>query len=847
MKKSLVAIGALTISLAATPALATLLNLNPGPSNNGGSANWAIFLNVEAIGPAIRVTELTTASNAAANAAFSIEVYIRTGTGLGGTLTGGPGGSANGWTLLGTAPATQGPVANAVSLPIDIPDIIVPAGGVVGVALKFLNVGPRFKDCVGGYETYQDGMAKVVTGDVRTVPFTGTGLLLTQRCLVGSITYLQIFGGTGSATPSPVPQGCNTLLSVNVVPDPTGSTGIQVRGNLSAFGGSPTQAFVETSPGSNLFTHNLSVPVNQPVGPATIVTTVTDNESHTGNGNINLTVASALLPAGSATPSPVPQGCTTELRVALTILGCAGTSGHAVTADLTGIGGSNNQAFTETPSGSGIFTYAATIPASQALGAVSLPVTAMDAQGHTANTNINLTVSPAFSIAAAVNPSAVDPGEQTLFTVQINIPACATSTGHSVIGNLTSIGGSFPQPFFDDGPSGGHGDAAAGDRIFSFLATVAPGSGPGLYLVPVSVQDAQLHQAATDILMSVGGFFELEANDSKATATVVDCLEPGRFIEGSSTGSTITGTGLINSADYYRVKTCSAPLGIYRHRLTLTTIGLPGHTATIRGLTQTAGVINAGTDAVVQTALTTASGDLPARTVQWYGFGKEEEIYYRVTGTASTTGTYSSTPATTAVVPVQATQTYAPGDITISRIVGSTTNGDFWVYDSGFNALACYGMDDPEPGTLTANFGPGTYYIAMSVSNLANDQPSCPPNTLLTGIVTDFSNAVANSSNATNSNVGLSITDGLIAEDIPLVKPGAFGIAFVRFTVGGAACACVGDMNGDSLRNGTDVSGFVAAVIAASGNCADVNGDTLVSNDDVAPFTTLILTGASCP
>src|SRR6185436_2459291 len=149
----------------------------------------------------------------------------------------------------------QGPVANDVSLPIDIPDIIVPGGTTVGVALKFNVVGPRYKDATA-YETYQDGVAQIVTGDSRSAPFTPTGSYFSPRALVGSITY-QLDGlvGAGSATPNPVPQSCATLLSVNVSPDPAGSTGIQVNGNLTAFGGSATQAFTETSPGSNVFTY----------------------------------------------------------------------------------------------------------------------------------------------------------------------------------------------------------------------------------------------------------------------------------------------------------------------------------------------------------------------------------------------------------------------------------------------------------------------------------------------------------------------------------------------------------------------------------------------------------------
>lgn len=60
-------------------------------------------------------------------------------------------------------------------------------------------------------------------------------------------------------------------------------------------------------------------------------------------------------------------------------------------------------------------------------------------------------------------------------------------------------------------------------------------------------------------------------------------------------------------------------------------------------------------------------------------------------------------------------------------------------------------------------------------------------------------------------------------------------------------CACPGDMDGNNAKDGRDVSGFAAAVIAGSGACADTNGDTAVSDDDVVPFINLLLTGAACP
>ena len=117
-------------------------------------------------------------------------------------------------------------------------------------------------------------------------------------------------------------------------------------------------------------------------------------------------------------------------------------------------------------------------------------------------------------------------------------------------------------------------------------------------------------------------FVEVEDNNVKAQANSVAGILNGGTIRGLSTGSSTTVPG-IGSADYFRVQSAAAPLAIYRHRLTITTNGTVGHTGTIRGLTQTAGVPNAGTDSAVQTTSTTTN---PPRFNQWYGFGRQEEL-----------------------------------------------------------------------------------------------------------------------------------------------------------------------------------------------------------------------------
>jgi hypothetical protein len=168
-----------------------ILFANPGPSNNGGSAGWAMFMNlIAAPTHEVTITAMTTASAAAANASFTVEFFVRQGNALGGPVGSGPGSSPAGWTSLGVFPVTQGPTANGVSLLFATPAIIINPGDTAGVAIQFFGVGPRyFGTGTPPYEVYSNTGLTLVTGDVRSAPFTPTGSFFSSRALVGEIHY----------------------------------------------------------------------------------------------------------------------------------------------------------------------------------------------------------------------------------------------------------------------------------------------------------------------------------------------------------------------------------------------------------------------------------------------------------------------------------------------------------------------------------------------------------------------------------------------------------------------------------------------------------------------------------
>lgn len=97
------------------------------------------------------------------------------------------------------------------------------------------------------------------------------------------------------------------------------------------------------------------------------------------------------------------------------------------------------------------------------------------------------------------NPTTVSPGGNTLLTVSVIPATTPPSTGITVVGNLTDIGGSASQTFFDNGTNG---DTTAGDNVFSFLATIPSNTSGGVHNVTAVASDAQgrtvtLNQAIT--------------------------------------------------------------------------------------------------------------------------------------------------------------------------------------------------------------------------------------------------------------------------------------------------------------------------------------------------------------
>lgn len=100
----------------------------------------------------------------------------------------------------------------------------------------------------------------------------------------------------------------------------------------------------------------------------------------------------------------------------------------------------------------------------------------------------------------AANPNSVLPGGSSTLTVTVTPGANPTSTGLAVATDLSSIGGSINQQFFDDGSNG---DVTPGDNVFTYNATVAISTTPGAKTLPFTITDAQLRMGSGSISLTV--------------------------------------------------------------------------------------------------------------------------------------------------------------------------------------------------------------------------------------------------------------------------------------------------------------------------------------------------------
>lgn len=331
-------------------------------------------------------------------------------------------------------------------------------------------------------------------------------------------------------------------------------------------------------------------------------------------------------------------------------------------------------------------------------------------------------------------------------------------------------------------------------------------------------------------------FPEIEPNNSKAAATQVSCMLPGDSITGVTTGTgVVAGDTTSLSADYFRIRVCALPPGIYQHRLTITTSGAVGHQGTILGLD--AVDFPPPTITALESALESSSPlTTPPRFLQWYGFGRAEELFVRIDGVSTTVAPYQLTLSTVALTAPPLPVVLHAGQITFTTEgQGHSTDTEIKVYDATLHPIPGFANDDTPialPGgglqlqsTLQRTYTPGTYFLLLSRFNLADDQLTGADDDYQQGDVLDFPDLVLASTTNVGSNVSFAVTDVAGTTAIPAFLPASpYEILWYSFTVGPAwsvSSYCFGDSGGFGCPCGNN--GLFGNGCANSGNAFGAN------------------------
>jgi hypothetical protein len=121
------------------------------------------------------------------------------------------------------------------------------------------------------------------------------------------------------------------------------------------------------------------------------------------------------------------------------------------------------------------------------------------------------------SATGSANPLGVQPGDSSTLTVNVHPGSDPISTGITVTADLTSVGGSATQAFAGNGTT------------FTFVATVAVGTTPGVKNLPVTITDEQTRTATTSIALAVQQPHVVISQSTAAAGTPVPRVQ--RFVE----------------------------------------------------------------------------------------------------------------------------------------------------------------------------------------------------------------------------------------------------------------------------------------------------------------------------
>jgi len=334
---------------------------------------------------------------------------------------------------------------------------------------------------------------------------------------------------------------------------------------------------------------------------------------------------------------------------------------------------------------------------------------------------------------------------------------------------------------------------------------------------------------------------ELEPNNTPSQATLALGMTYRDTIVGNTQGDAANGP---SSADHHRVSSVELPLGIYRHRLQLTTSGTDGFTTALLGRSITPGnppMIGAIGTAVLQQVVPPISG---LHYHQYYDFGRSGAVTLKVSGTLTTTADYSIALKTEPVSPVPLGE-YPTGPITVT-VRNAGIDSEILLYNSALFPVPGERNDDAVglPGgraSLSSVLSPGTYFLVISDANTTDDQLNPLTDRTPPRPVTDFADVLVNTSSASGMPLDFSITSAGVTESFGAVKSEPYGIYFAVISVAGCAADVVG--NGvpvpDGIVDGNDFIAFINSFAIGDATVDPVADIAGADDDGLAPDGTI--------
>jgi len=197
-------------------------------------------------------------------------------------------------------------------------------------------------------------------------------------------------------------------------------------------------------------------------------------------------------------------------------------------------------------------------------------------------------------------------------------------------------------------------------------------------------------------------YVEQEPNDTADQASFFDGIIGGDTFAGTSAGSMPPSPG---GVDYFRIRLATAPSSIYKHRLLV-----PAHAY----LHMQMPVLSS----CIFLRFTDAGFSDSNRSLQWYGFGRAEEVRWWVV-CPPLNPNYLLTLQSEVVVPRSEWPAMPPGAFRFESLAPST-GINVGLYDATFSVIP-----GPQTGaSITRTIPQGTYYLALATS-LWNEDP-CP-------------------------------------------------------------------------------------------------------------------------